>query len=101
MIVLARATAAGDHWSDRLQPPTAMDYATTISSIAGGLPAQRIDAAGRAHVDQKAVFALALPLMASSAVQIIHNLTDMWFVGHISTYALAAVGTVQWLILAV
>ena len=81
--------------------PTAMDYATSTSSIAGGLPAQRIDAAGRAHVDQKAVLALALPLMANSAVQIVLNLTDMWFVGHISTQALAAVGTVQWLILAV
>ena len=78
-----------------------MDYATPTSSIAGGLPAQRIDAAGRAHVDQKAVLALALPLMANSAVQIVLNLTDMWFVGHISTQALASVGAVQWLILAV
>ena len=78
-----------------------MDYATRTSSTAGGLPAQRLDAAGRAHVDQKAVLALALPLMANSAVQIVLNLTDMWFVGHISTQALAAVGTVQWLILAV
>jgi MATE family multidrug resistance protein len=47
------------------------------------------------------VLALALPLMANSAVQIILNLTDMWFVGHISTSALAAVGAVQWTILAV
>src|SRR5882724_3475913 len=70
-------------------------------SRAEQLPAQRIDAAGRAHVDQKAVLALALPLMANSAVQIVLNLTDMWFIGHISTQALAAVGTVQWLILAV
>ena len=38
--------------------------------------------------------------MANSAVQIILNLTDMWFVGHISTAALAAVGTVQWAALA-
>jgi len=65
------------------------------------LPAQRVDAAGRAHVDQRAVFALALPLMANSAVQIVLNLTDMWFMGRISTAALAAVGAVQWLILAV
>jgi MATE family multidrug resistance protein len=78
-----------------------MDLATEAASIAGTLPAQRIDAAGRAHVDQKAVLALALPLMANSAVQIVLNLTDMWFIGHISTQALAAVGTVQWLILAV
>jgi MATE family multidrug resistance protein len=78
-----------------------MDLLTHIASTAGRLPAQRIDAAGRAHVDQRAVMALALPLMANSAVQIVLNLTDMWFIGHISTQALAAVGTVQWLILAV
>src|SRR5438270_12113639 len=65
------------------------------------LPAQRLDAAGRAHVDQRAVLALALPLMANSAVQIVLNLTDMWFIGHISTKALAAVGAVQWLVLGV
>ena len=63
------------------------------------LPAQRIDAAGHAHVDQRAVLALALPLMANSAVQIVLNLTDMWFMGRISTKALAAVGAVQWLIM--
>src|SRR3989440_251286 len=63
------------------------------------LPAQRLDAAGRAHVDQRAVLALALPLMANSAVQIVLNLTDMWFMGRISTKALAAVGAVQWLVI--
>jgi MATE family multidrug resistance protein len=66
---------------------------------AGSLPAQRIDAAGHAHVDQRAVLALALPLMANAAIQIILNLTDMWFIGHISTTALAGVATVQWLVL--
>jgi multidrug resistance protein, MATE family len=65
------------------------------------LPAQRIDAAGHAHVDQRLVLALALPLMANSAVQIILNLTDMWFMGRISTKALAAVGAVQWLVLVI
>jgi MATE family multidrug resistance protein len=78
-----------------------MELITQSPSTAGSLPAQRIDAAGRAHVDQRAVLALALPLMANSAVQIVLNLTDMWFIGHISTEALAAVGTVQWLVLAV
>ncbi|HEV2269909.1 MAG TPA: MATE family efflux transporter [Steroidobacteraceae bacterium] len=72
----------------------------TLRKPAGGLPAQHIDSAGRAHVDFRAVLALGLPLMANSAVQIILNLTDMWFVGHISTAALAAVGAVQWMILA-
>jgi MATE family, multidrug efflux pump len=68
------------------------------TSAARRLPAQRIDAAGHAHVDSQAVLALALPLMANSAVQIVLNLTDMWFIGRISTKALAAVGAVQWLV---
>jgi MATE family multidrug resistance protein len=68
---------------------------------AGALPARRLDARGRAQVDGRAVMALALPLMANSAVQIVLNLTDMWFVGRISTRALAAVGAVQWLVLVV
>ena len=78
-----------------------MEIATPASLTTGELPAQRIDAAGRAFVDQRAVLALALPLMAGNAVQIVLNLTDMWFIGHISTEALAAVGTVQWLVIAV
>ena len=65
------------------------------------LPAQRIDAQGRTYIDQRAVLALALPLMANSAVQIVLNLTDMWFIGRISTEAIAAVGAVQWLSLVV
>src|SRR6478672_1024096 len=65
------------------------------------LPAQRLDAAGHTHVDQRAVLALALPLMLNSAVQIVLNLTDMWFMGRISTKALAAVGAVQWLVVVV
>jgi MATE family multidrug resistance protein len=63
------------------------------------LPAQRVDAAGAVHVDYRAVLALALPLIANSAVQVVLNLTDVWFIGHISMQALAAVGAVQWLIL--
>jgi len=75
-----------------------MVFPTQSVRGAAPLPAQRLDAAGRAHVDQRAVLALALPLMANSAVQIVLNLTDMWFMGRISTKALAAVGAVQWLI---
>ncbi len=75
-----------------------MNSPTHTASTATRLPAQRIDAAGHAHVDQRAVLALALPLMANSAVQIVLNLTDMWFIGRISTRALAAVGAVQWLV---
>ena len=77
-----------------------MDFRTQSAGAAAHLPAQRIDAAGRRHVDQRAVLALALPLMANSAVQIVLNLTDMWFMGRISTKALAAVGAVQWLVVA-
>ena len=65
------------------------------------LPARRIDAQGGAHVDLRAVLALALPLVANSAVQVVLNLTDVWFIGHISMQALAAVGAVQWLVLVV
>jgi multidrug resistance protein, MATE family len=78
-----------------------MDFRTNSPSVAHSLPAQRFDSAGRSHVDQRAVLALALPLMANSAVQIVLNLTDMWFMGRISTKALAAVGAVQWLVIVV
>ena len=61
----------------------------------GWLPARRIDSAGHTHIDQRAIFWLALPLMVSSAVQIVLGVTDMWFIGRISTQALAAVGAVQ------
>jgi MATE family multidrug resistance protein len=60
-----------------------------------------VDSGGLAHVDLRAVLALALPLVANSAVQTILNLTDLWFIGHISTTALAAVGAVNWLVIAV
>jgi MATE family multidrug resistance protein len=39
--------------------------------------------------------------MANSGIQIILNLTDMAFIGHISTLALAGVAAVQWLVLVV
>jgi MATE family multidrug resistance protein len=78
-----------------------MPIVTPPASAAAGLPARRVGADGRVHVDGRAVMALALPLMANSAVQIVLNLTDMWFVGRISTKALAAVGAVQWLVLVV
>jgi MATE family multidrug resistance protein len=78
-----------------------MDSVIAVREFETRLPAQSIDVAGRAHVDQRAVMALALPLMANSAVQIVLNLTDLWFMGRISTKALAAVGAVQWLVVVV
>lgn len=65
------------------------------------VPARRVDAAGRVHVDLRVIIALALPLVANSAVQMVLNLTDVWFVGRISTRALAAVSSVHWLAIAV
>lgn len=63
------------------------------------LPARRIDAHGRAHVDYRAVAALALPLMLNSSLQAVISLTDTWFVGHISTVAMAGMGAVYWVVL--
>ena len=63
------------------------------------LPAQRFDAEGRAHVNWLAVLALAGPLIANSAIQAALNLTDTWFVGHISTLAMAGMGAVHWLVI--
>jgi MATE family multidrug resistance protein len=78
-----------------------MEGSTSPASVAGALPASRIDSAGRPHIDQRAILALAVPLMASNAIQIVLNLTDVWFVGHISTKALAAVGSVQLLVVVI
>jgi multidrug resistance protein, MATE family len=62
-------------------------------------PAQRIDAAGRAHVDYGAIWLLAGPLMANSAVQSVLNLTDTWFVSRLSTTATAAMSAIYWVVL--
>jgi MATE family multidrug resistance protein len=62
------------------------------------LPAQRIDAAGKPHVDLPAVFRLAAPLMATNAVQALLNLTDLWFIGRLSTHAVAAMGAIYWIL---
>ena len=63
------------------------------------LPAQRADGFGRARVDYKVIALLALPLMLNSGLQAIVSLTDTWFVGHISTSAIAAMGAVYWVVL--
>lgn len=66
--------------------------------MAGLLPARRIDAAGRPHVDMRAILRLAAPLMATNAVQALINLTDLWFIGRLSTEALAAMSAIYWII---
>jgi MATE family multidrug resistance protein len=64
------------------------------------LPAQRRDpATGRVRVDYRAVAALALPLMLNSSLQAVISLTDTWFVGHISTTAMAGMAAVYWVVL--
>ncbi len=68
-------------------------------AIATTLPAQRRDADGQTRVDWWAVLALAGPLIANSAIQAALNLTDTWFVGHISTLAMAGMGAVHWLVI--
>jgi len=61
------------------------------------LPAQRSDATGRVHVDAWAIVRLAAPLMATNAVQALLNLTDLWFIGRLSTDAVAAMGAIYWI----
>lgn len=63
------------------------------------LPGQTTDALGRTRVDWKLVLALAGPFMANSAVQAVLNLTDTWFIGRISTQALAAMASIHWIVL--
>jgi MATE family multidrug resistance protein len=65
---------------------------------APAVPAQRLDAGGRAHVDLRAILALAAPLMATNAVQSLLNLTDLWFIGRLSTDAVAAMGAIYWIL---
>jgi len=62
------------------------------------LPAQRIDAAGKPHVRLREVLRLAAPLMVTNAVQALLNLTDLWFIGRISTDAVAAMGAIYWIL---
>ncbi|MBL8269970.1 MATE family efflux transporter [Steroidobacter sp.] len=72
----------------------------TASSPASSLPAHRLDASGRARVDVRAIVALAVPFAANSAIQAILNLTDTWFIGRISTSALAAIASIHWPVIA-
>jgi len=67
------------------------------SPVPSRLPAVRRDAHGHRRVDLRAVLALALPLMLNSTVQLVLNLTDTWFVGRLSTDAMAAMGAVHFL----
>ncbi len=63
------------------------------------LPAVRLDAKGRRHIDMRAIAVLALPLVLNSTTQAVLNLTDTWFIGRLSTAATAAISAVHWLAL--
>jgi MATE family multidrug resistance protein len=65
---------------------------------APALPARRVDATGKAHVDLRAIARLAAPLMITNAVQALLNLTDLWFIGRLSTDAVAAMGAIYWIL---
>lgn len=61
------------------------------------LPALRRDADGRRKVDLRALLRIAAPLMLTNSIQAALNLTDTWFIGRLSTEALAAIGAIYWL----
>lgn len=63
------------------------------------LPALKVNASGRRCIDFRAVLSLAFPLFLNSGVQAILNLTDSWFIGRLSTDAIAAMGALYFLIL--
>ena len=71
---------------------------TTNSTSSTLLPAQRVDVHGHVHVDWRSVLLLAGPLVANSTIQVALNLTDTWFVGRISTSALAGMAAIHWLV---
>ena len=60
------------------------------------LPAQRSTSRDPRGWDPRAVLALAVSLMGSSALQTVLDLTDTCSVGHVSSQAVAAVGAVHW-----
>lgn len=60
------------------------------------LPGARIGRDGRTHVDFRAVARFAAPLMLTNAVQALLNVTDTWFLGRLSTDALAAMSSIYW-----
>jgi MATE family multidrug resistance protein len=75
-----------------------MNPASEISTVRR-LPAVRLDAGGKRHVNLRAVVMLAMPLFINSTIQALLNLTDTWFIGRISTDATAAIGASYWFLI--
>lgn len=71
----------------------------TRPASTAALPARRHDSNGVAQVDRAAILRLAAPLMLNSMIQAVLSLTDTWFIGHISTSALAAIASVYFLLM--
>jgi MATE family multidrug resistance protein len=71
---------------------------SVVAARAGALPARHSDATGKPHVDLRAILRLAAPLMATNAVQALLNLTDLWFIGRLSTDAVAAMSAIYWIL---
>src|SRR5688572_11670910 len=91
---------AQTHSADAVPTPARpASEARTSAAGATWLPASRQDAAGRIKVDVRAILALALPLFLNSSIQAVLNLTDTWFIGRISSTAVAAIAAIHWLIL--
>ena len=63
------------------------------------LPVAKVDWQGKRRVDYRGILLLAFPLFLSSGVQAVLNLTDSWFIGRLSTDAIAAMGALYFLIL--
>ena len=61
------------------------------------MPVARRDGQGRLRVDTSALLKIAAPLMVTNAIQAALNLTDTWFIGRLSTDAVAAMGAIYWL----
>jgi MATE family multidrug resistance protein len=70
-----------------------------MTGVGPEIQGRRTDSRGRARIDWKLVLSLAGPFVANSAVQAILNLTDTWFIGRISTQALAAIASIHWIVL--
>ena len=72
-----------------------------VPALPRALPALRHDRHGHRRVDLRAVVALAAPLFVNTGIQAVLNLTDTWFLGRISTDALAGVGAVYWFVIVI
>ncbi len=77
------------------------ETSTRRAPAQGAAPAStRADDAPHRRVDLRAIVRLAIPLFVNASLQAVLNLTDTWFLGRLSTTAVAAVGAVYWLVLA-